>query len=336
MDSLTHIVLGACVGEILAEKRIGRKAWLFGALAQSLPDIDFVASFFLSPSANLIAHRGFTHSIVFILLSSIILAFVSRKILQNTSMNYRQWTTFWAVQSFIHIFLDTCNNYGVGWLEPFSNARFSFNILFVADPFFTIPVMIAAVSFVFLKKAKIRRKWAITAVTISGLYLAYAFFNKEIIDNSVNANLKAQNLPVTRYFSTPTPLNTWLWYIVAEDKNGYYLSHQSVFDRDKFMNFYFVPRQDSLISDRLSYDKDLQRLIKFSQGYYTLEKWSDSLIFNDLRFGQIQGWRNPKARFVFHYFLHAPADNMMVIQRGRFENWDIEEVNALIRRIKGN
>lgn len=336
MDSLTHIVLGACVGEILAEKRIGRKAWLFGALAQSLPDIDFVASFFLSPSANLLAHRGFTHSITFVLLSSIILSYVSRKILRNTSMNYRQWTTFWAVQCFIHIFLDTCNNYGVGWLEPFSDARFSFNVLFVADPFFTISLLTAAVSFVFLKKTKTRRRWAITAVSISAVYLLYAMINKQIINRSVDNNLKAQNIPGTRYFTTPTPLNSWLWYVVAEDKNGYYLSHQSVFDRDKSMNFYFVPRQDSLVSDRLTSDKDLQRLIQFSQGYYTLEKWSDSLIFNDLRFGQIQGWRNPKARFVFHYFLHAPANNMLVIQRGRFENWDMDEVNALIRRIKGN
>lgn len=336
MDSLTHIVLGACVGEILAEKRIGRKAWLFGALAQSLPDIDFVASFFLPPSANLIAHRGFTHSVVFVLLSSVVLAFVSRKLLRNTSMNYRQWTTFWAIQSLIHIFLDTCNNYGVGWLEPLNDARFSFNVLFVADPFFTIPVLVSAVSFVFLKKATTRRKWSITAISISAAYLLYASINKQIINNSVDKNLKAQNIPASRYFTTPTPLNTWLWYVVAEDKNGYFLAHQSVFDRDKSMNFYFIPRQDSLVSDRITSDKDLHNLIKFSQGYYTLEKWGDSLIFNDLRFGQIQGWRNPKARFVFHYFLHAPADNMMVIQRGRFENWDMEEVNALIRRIKGN
>jgi len=336
MDSLTHIVLGACVGEIIAEKRVGKKAWLFGALAQSLPDIDFFVSFFLSPSENLLAHRGFTHSIVFVFLSSFVLAFVSRKILKNTSMNIRQWAFFWGIQSFIHIFLDTCNNYGVGWLEPFHHARFSFNVLFVADPFFTIWVLIAAISFVIIRKQQMRRKWSLTALILSALYLSYAFVNKQKIERSVDYNLKAQGISSLRYFTTPTPLNSWLWYIVVKDKNGFYLSHRSVFDTSKLIDFYFIPRQDSLISTTLSGDKDLYRLIRFSQGFYTLEKWNDSLIFNDLRFGQMQGWRNPKAKFVFHYFLHAPADNMMVIQRGRFQNWNMGEVKALIRRIEGN
>jgi inner membrane protein len=33
MDSLTHIVAGACIGEIALGKKIGRKAMLWGALA---------------------------------------------------------------------------------------------------------------------------------------------------------------------------------------------------------------------------------------------------------------------------------------------------------------
>src|SRR5688500_20289302 len=110
MDSLTHLVLGACVGEIIAEKRIGKKAWLFGGLAQSLPDIDFVASFFLPPSANLLAHRGFTHSLLFVLLSSYLLAYVCRHWLRMTSINILQWAFFYSVQSLVHIFFDTFNN----------------------------------------------------------------------------------------------------------------------------------------------------------------------------------------------------------------------------------
>jgi len=40
MDSLTHLALGACVGEAFFDKKIGKKALLWGALANSLPDID--------------------------------------------------------------------------------------------------------------------------------------------------------------------------------------------------------------------------------------------------------------------------------------------------------
>jgi len=31
----------------------------------------------------------------------------------------------------------------------------------------------------------------------------------------------------------------------------------------------------------------------FSQGYYTVEKWKDTLVFNDLRFGQNQWLGKP-------------------------------------------
>ena len=65
MDSLTHIALGACMGEAFAGQTVGRKAMLWGILAQSIPDIDFIASTWLDTTSNLLAHRGFTHSILF-------------------------------------------------------------------------------------------------------------------------------------------------------------------------------------------------------------------------------------------------------------------------------
>jgi inner membrane protein len=59
-------------------------------------------------------------------------------------------------------------------------------------------------------------------------------------------------------------------------------------------------------------------LKRFSQGYYTAEKWGDTLVFNDLRFGQINGWEDPKSKFSFHYYLSHPQDNDLIVQRGRF------------------
>jgi len=80
----------------------------------------------------------------------------------------------------------------------------------------------------------------------------------------------------------------------------------------------------------------VQDLIRFSQGFYTIENWGDTLVFNDLRFGQIIGWHDPKERFVFHYFLQLPDANTLVIQRGRFAKWNWETTRSLIRRMRGN
>jgi inner membrane protein len=77
----------------------------------------------------------------------------------------------------------------------------------------------------------------------------------------------------------------------------------------------------------------LQKLKRFSQQFYTAEKWNDTLVFNDLRFGQIMGWHDPKGKFVFHYFLKDSADNALVVQRGRLEGWNKDALNFLIDRM---
>jgi inner membrane protein len=67
-----------------------------------------------------------------------------------------------------------------------------------------------------------------------------------------------------------------------------------------------------------------------------VEQWSDTLVLNDLRFGQIIGWQNPREKFVFHFFLEHPDDNRLVVQRGRFAKWDWGVAKGLMRRIYGD
>jgi len=80
MDSITHIALGACLGEAALSKQAGKKALILGAIAQSLPDIDVAASLWLHPTENLLVHRGFTHSLLFGAVAAVMLSFIVRKI----------------------------------------------------------------------------------------------------------------------------------------------------------------------------------------------------------------------------------------------------------------
>jgi inner membrane protein len=48
------------------------------------------------------------------------------------------------------------------------------------------------------------------------------------------------------------------------------------------------------------------------------------------------GWQNPRAKFVFHYYLQHPQENKLVVQRGRFEGWNRTSIQALLKRITGN
>jgi len=336
MDSLTHIALGACIGEAFFEKGFGKKAMIWGALAQSIPDIDFLATFWTTTTENLLAHRGFTHSILFALLITPIFALAADKIHRPHNIAFRKWILFFATEVFLHLFIDGFNNYGIGWLEPFSHTRFSFNAIYVADIFFSIWAGIALLMLIILNSYSPRRTfWWKFGVIIPFIYLAYCSINKIKIDHDVKSIFEKQHIPHDKYFTTPAPLQNWLWFVVAGNDSGYHVGFRSLFDKKREIDFQYFPRNDSLIKD-LSDHEDLLNLIRFSQQYYTVEKWHDTLVFNDLRFGQIIGWKEPKGKFVFHYFLKHPDDNNLVIQRGRFAKWDLDVAKALLMRIKGN
>lgn len=336
MDSITHIAIGACVGEAFFEKGFGKKAMLWGALAQSIPDIDFISTIWMNTSEDLLAHRGFTHSILFALLIVPVFAMTADRIHRPHNISFKKWILFFAAEVFLHLFLDVFNNYGIGWLEPFSHQRFSFNTIYVADVFFSIWPGIALLMLATLHRFNRTRKfWWKFGLVLPLLYLGYCSFNKVTINREVKEIFAKQHVPHDRYFTTPTPLNSWLWFVVAGNDTGYYVGFRSVFDSKPTMSFEYFPRNDSLLKT-VSDHEDLQKLIRFSQQFYTVENWNDTLVFNDLRFGQILGWQKPRERFVFHYFLQHPDENKLVVQRGRFTGWNWDAAKFLFNRITGN
>ncbi len=336
MDSLTHLVAGACIGEILVGKSLGKRAMLLGGIAQSIPDIDFVASFWMTTWDYLLAHRGFTHSFLFLLLIVPILAWLARRWIPRQNLSLKTWILFFSVQILFHLFLDSMNSYGTAWFLPFGHKRIAYNILFVADPLLTIWPLVASVTLMIIKVGATKRKlYAKIALVISLSYLLIAALNKAMIEDDIKMSLKAQSIEPVKHFSSPTPFNSFLWYVVAEVDSGFYVGYSSNFDRIKTIKFTYFPRNEALLGAWKNTEM-VTRLKTFAQGFYTVEKWGDTLVFNDLRFGQTMGWTDPKARFVFNYYLKGQDENVMVVQRGRFKNWNRRTLKELLERIGGN
>ncbi len=336
MDTLTHIVLGACTGEAIAGKRFGKKALLIGAFANTLPDVDVTSSLWMDTDDSLLAHRGFTHSFVFVVLAAITLAFLVQRWHRTKSTGFKFWFWFFSLELFLHIFIDAFNAYGTGWFEPFNHYRVSFNTIFVADPFYSVWLAIAFTALLFLtRQSPSRTWWTRFGLGISTLYFMYCIVNKVKTATDIKDILLKQNVSYQTYFTTPAPLNNWLWYIVAGDDSGYYIGYYSVFDSKKEIDLHYFLKNESLL-DPLKKQEDVRHLVRFSKGLYSVEKYNDTLVFNDLRFGQMVGWYNPGEKFVFHYFLQQKQDNKLVVQRGRFAKWNFEVIKSLIRRIEGN
>jgi len=336
MDSLTHIVLGACIGEAVLGRRIGRAAMAWGAAAQSLPDIDFVAGFWMDLPHELLAHRGFTHSILFLLLAAPALGIWAERLHRPHDTSLRRFIAFFAIEVGAHLLLDACNNYGVGWFEPFSDHRVSFNCLYVADPFFSVMPALAVAVLALRRRLRprARMRWAMAGILAPLAYLSLAATNKLVVEQALRRQADREGIAYKRHFTTPAPLNSWLWYLVLEDEGGYRVGYRSVMDGEKPLALRHFPRNDSLLREVADHE-EVMLLRKFSQGYYTVERRADTLLLNDLRFGRIVGWEDPGAGFVFHYFISHPADNELIVQRGRFARWTLQTPLRMVRRIRG-
>jgi inner membrane protein len=335
MDSLTHLVVGACIGELFLGRQLGRRALLWGAIAQSAPDIDVVAGLWKDTAENLLAHRGFTHSFLFCAVMVPLFALAADRWHRPHDIPFRRFCWFFGVAVFGHTLLDGLNSYGTGWFEPFDHTRVSLNMLFVADPFFSFGPAVAAIVLVFVRRhQRVFRAWAIAGLAWCLLYLGYCWYDRTIITRDVHRLLAKQGVTYTRSFITPTVLNNWLWYVVVGDDQGFHIGYRSVFDTSDTLELHYFPRHAELL-ERVEDEVELEYLTRFSQGFYTIQTEERGLLFNDLRFGQVAGWNDPRAAFVFRYHLLDPSSNELIVQRGRFAGWDISIVRSLIDRIRG-
>jgi inner membrane protein len=335
MDSLTHLAIGALIGEAYAGKRLGRRALLFGAIYQSIPDVDFISAFFLSPTENFLFHRGFTHSFLFGILMTVTISFFANRWRKVKDFGFSNWVVFVGLEIFVHLLLDGLNACGVGWLEPFWHQRFAYNVIFVIDPMYSIWLGISCTALLLLhQNHHARFKWVRFGLAVSSLYLCFCLINKVIVDNRVEHSLLSHGIQYKRYLTTPTALNNLLWHCVAESDSGYHVGYSSIFDRSKEIKFQYFPRNESLLAS-LKNEDEVKSLLQFSNGFYTVERLGDGLLFNDLRFGRIAGWERWETEFTFHYYLQQPTKNRLVVQRGRFAEWNWATVKSLVKRIRG-
>jgi inner membrane protein len=336
MDTLTHTVIGACVGDAIAGKKLGKRAMLWGAIANNFPDIDVLNSLWMHQPDTFLAHRGLTHSILFALIAVPLMAWwVHRHHFKKRSFSFSDALLLIGSGFLLHLTTDALTAYGTGWFEPFSHYRVSFNTLFIIDPLFSFAFLVAAIALLILKStSKKRKRWYMTAFIISGAYLLITFAIKIYVNKTVERTLAKQHLSSANYFTTPTPFNNLLWYVVQKDSISYNVGYYCIFDKKDSISFWLFPRNDSLL-EKVE-DRDVvEKLVRFSQGYFLVENKAPLYVFNDLRFGQVGGWYIPDAPFVFSYNLFKDADNSLVLQAGRKKASSMEALKELAERIKG-
>jgi len=335
MDSLSHIVLGAAIGEAIFGNKMGRKAMFFGALAGNLPDIDVLGILFLSDSNQLLFHRGITHSLFFAVLISVLFGWFSKRWFRNHSIEWIHRTWLFLAAMLSHLLLDSFTCYGMGLFEPFSHYRLSFNTIFVADPLYTLPFLLCMLLAYSAKNgSRQRKRWTITGVWISSFYLAFTILNHEYVQHIMEQSLKRQKLSFDHFTVTPTPLNAFLWMGYSQDKAGAWIGYYSIFDKEKKVDYYRIQRNDSLL---LPFEKEesVQHLKQLSKGNYVVTKEDSIIYFNDIRFGQVSGWNRADGPFAFKFNLNKNADNKRALNRTKYKEPTYIMFRSLLKRIEG-
>ncbi|OOG78468.1 metal-dependent hydrolase [Flavobacterium sp. A45] len=335
MDTVTHTLLGAAIGEAILGKRIGRKAMFYGALTSNIPDIDVLGILFLSDSKQLLFHRGITHSIFFLLLISILLGWLTKFWIKDNRVNWKNWTILFLLTMLSHLLLDSLTCYGLGIFEPFNNYRLSFNTIFVADPFYTLPLFIGVLlPFIGNRNSNAISKWNTIGLCISSSYLIFTFITHNYVLRVMKNSFNEQKLVSNDFTVTPTPLNTFLWMGFSNDEEGSWIGYYSIFDKEKKINYFRVQKNDSLLQP-FENNESIKNLKQLSKGNYFISKEDSILYFNDIRFGQVSGWNTADAPFAFKFNLNKNAENKRALNRIKYNEPTYEWFTTLVNRIKG-
>ncbi|MGO3181199.1 MAG: metal-dependent hydrolase [Aequorivita sp.] len=331
MDSLTQIVLGAAVGEAVLGKKIGNKAMLLGAIAGTIPDFDVAAGFFTDTVSALEIHRGFTHSIIFAVGVGLLFAWLLA--LWDKRATLKEWWLFWFLTFVTHPLLDAHTTWGTQLFWPL-DLRLAYKNIFVIDPLYTVPFMIFLILAMLQKRGSIkRRKFNNLGLIISSAYMLLTIVLKGITYQKFQNALNNQEIDYLSLQNKPSPFNTILWTANVETDDSFLIGDYSFFDTQP-IKFHAHHKNHELLGDLIEEDK-IQRLIDVVDGWYTVTKRDDELLFNDLRFGLMSIDPNTD-KYAFSYILEKENGELKITEESKDRSDAKRLLGDLWQRIGGN
>jgi inner membrane protein len=331
LDSLTQIVLGATVGEAALGKKVGNKAALYGAIAGTIPDLDIIANYIVDTVTALEIHRGFTHSIVFSVVFGLFFGWLVSRWEKRAS--WKQWSWLWFLCFLTHPLLDAHTTWGTQLFWPF-DLRLAYKNIFVIDPIYTLPFLIFLILALRRKRDDPkRRKLNTLGLWISSGYLLVTLLLKGITFLKFENALQEQHIDYTEIETKPAPLNAILWSANVETEDSFLIGYYSLFDSQPIV-FGTHPKNHELLGELAENDK-IKRLIKLTNGFYTITEADGNVYFNDLRFGTLSVDPNNR-EYVFSFLLEKEG-NEVVVTENRKRPEDAKNMIAdLWQRVKGN
>jgi inner membrane protein len=301
LDSLTQIVLGAGIGELVMGRKIGNKAILLGAIAGTVPDLDIIATSIINdPVANLEIHRAYSHALFVHIFLAIPFAYLCFCLVKKKH-SFMSFYWLWFLGFTTHAILDGFTTYGTQLFLPFSNYLIGLNNISVVDPLYTLPFMGILIWAMFYKKENPKRfKIAVWSFYVSSAYMLMTFGFKFRVHSQFDSALQSQHIKYNYLYTSPTLFNSVLWSGIAATDSFIYLSEYSIFQKDKEIKFTSYQRNQNDMQDFEC--KELQTIKWFAQDkFFVVRPSEDSLLFFNAKWGRANfAKKEPKESMVFY------------------------------------
>ncbi len=209
MEPLTHIATGVALSQLVRTPSRA-KAALAGFLFAVLPDLDFILTF-NDRLSFLKHHRGFSHSLPALLLFTFLGAVLGR--LLGGPRWFRPLLLIGFLVLTSHLFLDWITSYGTQLLNPFTQAKFSLDWVFIIDPYLTALVVVGAIAA--LWSAGRGRKVGAVCLSLAGVYvLLCGFYHHQALN--LAQRVFQPNVPSTcSVAALPQPFSLRRWQLLA-------------------------------------------------------------------------------------------------------------------------
>jgi inner membrane protein len=284
MDSVTQVLLGASIGVAVMGRRTALwKSALWGGVAGLLPDLDVLIDHG-DPILNMIRHRAESHALLLLTLFAFPMAWGVSHLRRQPQLYGRWW---WSIMLALvtHPLLDLMTIYGTQVFQPFTDEAYGLGSMFIVDPVYSLPLLAGVVAALRVKTVGRALRINGWALAFSTAYLAWSALAQGWVTQHARQSLQAQGLPSQQLLVTPAPLSTLVWRVVALDGERFHEGFYALMDGGRAIRFVAHERGGALAAQHADHPQ-LQRLARFTDGFYKMANQNGKLVVTDLRMGQ--------------------------------------------------
>lgn len=237
-----------------------------------------------------------------------VLFFRKQRVDDGASVKEWSWLFWWSLVT--HPLLDCHTTWGTQlfWPLPW---KLSWNNIFVVDPLYTVPFLICVGVVLFLRRESRWRRWVNwLGIGISSAYMLFTIVCKRMAVSAISASLDRQGITYVDLSTRPTPFNSILWSVNVDAGDHYLLGYYSLLDTRPDVAFARVDKGLENLG-AWSDNEKVRRLEVLSDHNCVVRLQNDTIVFSDLRFGQM-GEPTPDKPFVFSYLLIPESGDLRV------------------------